>query len=116
MIAQSLSIQRLYDVIDYLVDERVGVIRYVLEMNKQAGAPDLFCYYAKACNTKAFSSQENFADAGGASTDRGLAMAKSVGEAVERYCAALYDPDEFPFCSYDAAPFACISPDQFVLY
>lgn len=110
------TLDRLFDVLDCLVHERVGIIRHLIEVKREAGAPDFFAFYARACDTSAFCGQRNFSDAGGASTDRRIAMAKAVGEAVERYCAAFYYPEELPLCSFDSAPFRCIQPDRFALY
>lgn len=113
---QSISTGHLFDIVNYLVDERVGIIRNVIEIERDAGAPNLFCFYARACNTKAFTDQANFANAAGASVDRHLAVAKAIGEAVERYCAAIYDQQDLPFYFFDRAPFDCVSPDKFALY
>lgn len=110
------SLQRLYDVLELLVDERVGIVHCAGELPREAGAPDYFHFYAKACNTQAFSSQNNFRDSGGASVDRGLAMAKAIGEAVERYCAAIYNPDALPLSSYNSALFRCVPPEDFALF
>ena len=110
------SLQRLYDIVEFLVDERVGILRYAGEMPREAGAPDFFHFYAKACNTKAFTTQTNFSDSGGASANRGRAMAKAIGEAVERYCAAIYERKHLPLTSYHSAPFRCVPPDDFSLY
>jgi ribosomal protein S12 methylthiotransferase accessory factor len=54
--------------------------------------------------------------AGGAAVDRDAAIAKAVGEAVERYCAAIYVLSELPLSSYGAAPFRCANPGGFALY
>ncbi|HSF30587.1 MAG TPA: YcaO-like family protein [Candidatus Tectomicrobia bacterium] len=110
------SLRRLAGVLDYLVDDRVGIVSYVKELPKEAGAPDFFHFYAKACNTQAFGRQPNFSAAGGASADRGSAIAKAVGEAVERYCAALYEVEELPLSSFESAPFPCVPPSEFALY
>jgi ribosomal protein S12 methylthiotransferase accessory factor len=110
------ALSRLYDVLDELVDRRVGIIRYVEEVPRDAGEPNFFHFWAGACDTEAFSSQRNFAIGGGASVDRGSAMAKAIGEAVERYCSALYEIEELPLTSYEDAPFACVPPEQFALY
>lgn len=110
------SLQRLFDVVDSLVDERVGIIHDVEELPREAGAPPLFYYYAKACNTGAFCPQSNFGDTGGASIERGSAMAKAIGEAVERYCAAIYQREELPLTSHREAPFRSIPPSEFALY
>jgi ribosomal protein S12 methylthiotransferase accessory factor len=99
-----------------LVDDHTGVISYVSEVPKDAGDPDFFHFYAHAANTRAFRLQKNFADTGGASCDRGAALAKAIGEAVERYCAAIYEAEEFPLLSQDEAPFRCVPPEEFALY
>jgi ribosomal protein S12 methylthiotransferase accessory factor len=110
------SVQRLYEALEYLVDERVGVIHHAGEVPREPGAPEFFHFYAKACNTRAFCRHKNFGDTGGASSDRGLGLAKAIGEAVERYCAAYYDAEHFAFCSYDSAAFQCVAPETFALY
>lgn len=102
--------------LDHLIDDKVGVIRSVAEIPREAGAPEFFHYYADACNTRAFCGQANFNKTGGASTDRGCALAKAVGEAIERYCSAIYDPNEFLLTSYNDAPFPCVPPTEFALY
>lgn len=112
----STRLERLAKAVDVLVDECIGVIRHVREFPREAGAPAFFHYYAEACNTRAFGCHQNFALTGGASTDRGRAAAKAIGEAVERYCAALFDPAAFPLCSRGQAAFRCVPPDRFALY
>ena len=104
------------DVVEYLLDERLGIIRYVKEVPREAGAPDFFHFYARACNAGVFSRQKNFAVSGGASTERSVAAAKAIGEAVERYCSAIYDVEDFPLCSFESAPFQCVPPGEFALY
>jgi ribosomal protein S12 methylthiotransferase accessory factor len=110
------SFNRLFEVMDDLVDDRIGIVRWLGELPKQAGEPDFFHFYAEACNTKAFSGQGNFRNTGGASGDRATAMAKAVGEAVERYCPALFVQEQLPLARFSSAPFPCIRPDQFALY
>ncbi|NGZ02630.1 MAG: hypothetical protein CV090_06235 [Nitrospira sp. WS238] len=109
-------LQRLYDIVEYLVDERLGIIRHVVEIKRESGAPNLFTFYAKACDTAAFRKSRNFSDGGGASIDRGHAMAKAVGEAVERYCASFYEPDDLLLSPFKCLPVKAISPDMFALF
>ena len=110
------DVRRLKGAVEYLVDPHVGIINHVFEQHREAGAPNFFRFVARACNTRAFCRQESFRDSGGASTDRDLALAKAIGEAVERYCAAIYDIDDLPLCSYRSAHFPCVSPSEFALY
>ena len=110
------SLRRLLDVIDHLVDDRVGIIHSVVEIPRRAGDPEFFQYLGQACNTQALSGKMNFSATGGVSTDRESAIAKAVGEAVERYCSAFYETDEMPLCSYESATFPCVAADKFALY
>lgn len=107
---------RLLGLLDDIVDEKVGIVRRVQMVPREAGAPDFFHVAAQACQTRAFSRQANFGAAGGASTDRDVAIAKAVGEAVERYCAALFEVEELPLDTYRDAPFPCVSPSEFALF
>jgi ribosomal protein S12 methylthiotransferase accessory factor len=59
---------------------------------------------------------KNFSHNGGASTDRYVAMAKAVGEAVERYCAAIFDRDELLLSTYRDLGRKAVHPDLFTLY
>lgn len=116
MVSPSSPVRRLFDVLGFLVDPRVGIIQEVTEVKKDAGGPDLFRFFAKACNTKAFVPQTNFGQAGGTSTERSTAMAKAIGEAIERYCSAMYHPDELPLHTASNAPFYCTPPNSYALF
>ncbi|MEO7202689.1 MAG: YcaO-like family protein, partial [Candidatus Tumulicola sp.] len=52
---------------------------------------------------------------GGASLDRDRAMAKAVGEVVERYCAAFFRRSDLPLVSAAEATFAHVDPSSFAL-
>lgn len=108
--------RQLREVIRFLVDGRVGIVQNIAEVPRQAGEPDFFHFYTKASNTGAFCEQANFRNNGGAAADRDAAMAKALGEAVERYCAAIYDRNELPLTSFREAGFSCVNPRQLALY
>jgi len=116
MIAFDESLRQLCNSLDALVDEHVGIIRYVHELPRESGAPDFFHFSAYAANTRAFCSQQNFANGGGASSRRVLAMAKAIGEAVERYCSAIFESDELPLSGFDEARFQCVPPHKWATY
>jgi ribosomal protein S12 methylthiotransferase accessory factor len=109
-------LRRLTASLPYLLDPQTGIIKFAEEHPKEAGAPDFFRFIAEAANTNAFGQYQNFAIGGGAATTRDIALAKTLGESIERYCAAIYDPLEFPFCSYELAPFRCVHPSQWALF
>jgi len=101
---------------DILCDPRVGIVHDVGEVAIEPGSPRFFHYGAQACNTRAFVAQRNFHETGGAAATREIGLAKAVGEAVERYCAAIYALDEFPLTSAEDAGFACVEPSDFALH
>jgi ribosomal protein S12 methylthiotransferase accessory factor len=116
MSSHDSSFQRLCDAVEVLVDDHVGIIRYVVETKTEPGAPDFFHFFARACDTRGFCEQQNFGETGGASFDRRIAMAKAIGEAIERYCAALYERDDFPLATYRKTQFRSVPPNEFALY
>jgi ribosomal protein S12 methylthiotransferase accessory factor len=99
-----------------IVDDRVGIVREVVETPRDPGAPDFFHFYAQACDTTAFTAQKNFGTGGGASSGRSRAVAKAIGEAVERYCSAIYEAERLPLFSYADAPRRCVDPTVFALH
>ncbi len=108
----------LLDLCKFLVDDHVGIIKHLQEDKPEAGAPDFVYYMAQTCSTKALNPEHDQGSvwASGASTDRAMAKAKAVGEAIERYCAAIYRIDELPLASFDSAPFPCVRPQEFALF
>lgn len=110
------SLRRLKDVFADLVDHRVGIIQYVSENPKEPGAPDFFRFVARASDTLAFCPQANFDVSSAASGTREMALAKTIGEAVERYCAAVYERSELPLASAAEAGFPCVGPEEWALF
>ncbi len=104
------------DIVELLVDARVGILGLVEEARPEAGAPNFFHFRGRAANTAAFTRQTNFARSAGASVRREVAASKAIGEAIERYCAAIFDVEELPLVAYREAPFPCIAPHEFALY
>jgi len=110
------SLDRLIGVLDYLVDEKVGIIRRLGETPREPGIGEFFFWYAQASDTSAFTRNQNFGNTGGASVVREKAMAKAVGEAVERYCSAIFEVEDYPLFSQEEAPFECLEPDSLALF
>jgi ribosomal protein S12 methylthiotransferase accessory factor len=110
-----LSWRRLHAVLAHIVDGETGIVGSVTEQPRESGMPALFRVHAKACDTEALGYPPNFSLAGGASTDRRRAVAKAVGEALERYCSAIYDRGQDPLSSYREASVLCVPPSEFAL-
>jgi ribosomal protein S12 methylthiotransferase accessory factor len=116
MIPSTPDLEQFSHLVENLVDRSVGIVRGVSQAPREPGAPAFFHYAAKACNTLALCGQKNFSSAGGASTNKAIALAKALGEAVERYCSAMYDKEELPLTSFADASFPCVSPSDFALF
>jgi ribosomal protein S12 methylthiotransferase accessory factor len=101
---------------DDLVNSEVGVVSFIDEIKRSPGSPNFFHYRAQAANTLSFCNQRNFANSGGAAVTRTRARRKALGEAVERYSAAIYQPSEFPLYSYSERPVESVNPASFALY
>lgn len=113
--AVSRRLRRLADTLLNLVDARTGIIRYVAEEPRRPEFPDIVQYAAETCETEAFLNQSAFGKTGGCAFSRPAALAKAVGEAVERYSAAIYEEEDFPLFAYADAPAPCIPPDAWAL-
>lgn len=108
--------RRLKDTLPFLLDSRIGIISSISEHAIEVDSPSFFRYNGIAANTEAFGEYKNFAVGGGASTTREAALAKTIGECVERYSAAIYTKTDFPLFSYNNAPFSCVHPHEFELF
>lgn len=106
----------LHDYFDVLVDPSTGIVGTLQETPVHPGEPRFFHFAARACNTRAFVEQRNFHNTGGASANRVTAVSKAIGEAVERYCAAIYHRDGLPLGAVEDGRFACIPPADFALH
>lgn len=106
------------NLLDILIDDRVGIIHEVRERRKNGAASDLVYMSAATSNLKMLNPDQHlsFFMGSGTATDRPKALAKAVGEAVERYCAAMYRIEDFPLSAFESAAFPCIQPEAFSLF
>jgi ribosomal protein S12 methylthiotransferase accessory factor len=111
-----LKYKRLKDVVPLLVDEDTGIIAYIQELPRQFDMPDVIYYKAEIANTGVFGLQTNRPATGGTSLDRDSAMAKAIGEAVERYSSAIYYPEILPLSTYRNLTQEAVHPDEFVIH
>lgn len=112
------NVLSILDKYEYLVDDRIGIIKQLREIRKEAGTPGFIYLSAETCNLRVFNPDlrhETFWGAGVAA-DRTRAAAKAMGEAVERYSAANYAADRFPLASIRSASFNCVASEEFALF
>ena len=99
-----------------LVNEETGVITYLEELPRQYDMPDFIYYKGEIANTGIFGLKENRPTSGGTSLDRDRAMAKAVGEALERYSSAIYFKEDLKLSSYRDLPIPALHPGAFVYH
>lgn len=88
------------DAAEHAVDQRLGPITMLGE-RESFPAP---YYLAALCDTTAFGDGEANEHAAGVADSWDAAFVKAVGEALERYCAAIYDEGAFHVAPPDGDP------------
>ena len=65
MIQATNAFKKLQNIADELIDDRVGIIKFLGEFSREAGAPDFYHFYSEACDktlkTSGFSWQDEWA-------------------------------------------------------
>lgn len=111
-----MTASRLLEVWDDLVDPRVGIVQSVTALALEADEPNFFHYLSTASDTRSFGALGNYRNNGGVSTERNRALAKAAGEAVERYCSALFVADELPLGRHRDLDLPAPPPERYALY
>src|SRR6185503_17105266 len=99
-----------------IVDPVCGIVRSILPNWLEQGDAHIFAFGAVACQASPLKSKPQIVHAGGASIRKEQAMAATIGEAVERYCAAYSDPDDLVFGAYNDLKPDAVHPSDFCLY
>lgn len=110
------SLERILGAWECLVDPKVGIVRAIHELNPDDDDPDFFHYLSRASDTARFTAMSNFGNNGGVSSDRYVALAKAIGEAIERYCGAIFDYRDLVYSTYADLDRPATAPERFALY
>jgi ribosomal protein S12 methylthiotransferase accessory factor len=95
-----ISIQKLLNRANRLISSRVGVIKGIYPAFTQHFDPQTFSYGTEKTDTSKFFFHKAPEKGGAAGETWKSAYIASIGEAIERYCCALYDPGCLVFDSY----------------
>ncbi len=101
---------------DDLVDPVTGVVREVAEFRIDDDDPPFVHVLSYACSTGPMGYLPNFGNNGGVGADVYTAVGKALGEAVERYCAAMFDYGDLIWSSFRDLTEPATPPDAFALY
>lgn len=99
-----------------LVDRRTGIVREVRELLIDDDEPGFVHYLSFAASTEAWGLLPNFGNNGGVGTDRRTALRKALGEAVERYCSAVFSYADLIWSTYGELRDRAVCPEAFALY
>lgn len=76
-----------------LVDERTGIIQGLFELPLETNDPKFFHIAAPLTDTSRYFGVQCYRHNGGAALTKERATIAAIGEAIERYCSGMYDPD-----------------------
>jgi ribosomal protein S12 methylthiotransferase accessory factor len=99
-----------------LIDDQVGVIRCVFEAPHDPGSPMLFGFGSLLADTAHYGVPHTAPISGSTSIVRERALVGAIGEAVERYSAAVVPYEEIEHFSYRERRNEAIDPRSLVLY
>lgn len=113
---ESSSVEETLIKAERLIDHRAGIIQDIYEHMIDPDDPPLFYFTAKMADTSRYFQLKCSEYNGGASILRERAKAAAIGESVERYCAGIYNEDEFIYSSYNDVKRDAIDPREFTLF
>lgn len=99
-----------------LADEETGIISKIFRLTIEPCDPQFFHFLATLCDTERFLNVRCNKYNGAASIDEETALARTIGESVERYCSGIYDEEEMIYSSFNELRQRATDPDLFALY
>jgi len=99
-----------------LTGRKNGVIQSIFEEDSELLWHNVFHYSAALTNVLHFSPECWDRYSSSTSTNKNLAKARSIGEAIERYCLSVYDENDFILSNYAKIKKEAINPSDFGLF
>lgn len=101
---------------EVLVDPACGIVRSIIPNLLEQGDPLIYAFGAIGNLTNVSDAESQTNNAGGAALDRDRAIAATIGEAIERYCASYCEPDKLVFAAYQDIAIDAVHPAKFALF
>lgn len=100
------------------ISSEYGIIAYLMKMSILNGDPKLASYGVGASNLQALVGMDYTPLSAGCNPKKNSAVIAAIGETIERYCCAFFDPKESIYGSYHThkTSYSLISPDKFSLF
>ncbi len=102
--------------LSYVVDEQVGIIKYIIPGVLSSTDPPIHSYACAMADTRAFFNHKCNERNGGAGFSYEQAITATIGEGIERYCAAIYNMDEIVFASWKELKDRALHPSRWALF
>jgi ribosomal protein S12 methylthiotransferase accessory factor len=99
-----------------LVGDQVGLIREVALSHPGPEHPRLAIAHSRSACVRTPELGWTTYNGMGAAVDAERAVTKAIGESVERYCAAVYDPQDLVLASFGALGAPAVDPLNFTLF
>jgi ribosomal protein S12 methylthiotransferase accessory factor len=102
-----------------LLSPKVGIFSAFEQMKADDGDVQLFYYRVKVADIAKYTRWPRLSHRAlgqRASLIREVAMARALGEGVERYCSGMYDEDELPYAARREIAELAVHPQQFALF
>jgi ribosomal protein S12 methylthiotransferase accessory factor len=110
------ELQRTLQALPHLLDREVGLIHSIEWHPVRYDDPKFVHCIATLGDISRFTGRACNRVTGGTALTEDAALAKAIGESVERYCGDLYDPTEIQFVPYREVRSRATDPRRFVLF
>ncbi len=102
--------------LDDLLDRETGIITNIQFYKVRSDDPQFVHCHATITDTARLAGGVTIPGTGGTALTEDVALAKAIGESVERYCAEFYDPGAITVARYRDVHAEAIDPARFVLF
>jgi ribosomal protein S12 methylthiotransferase accessory factor len=99
-----------------LVSNRTGIVSDVRFMETTPAEPAVYWAQSQPAVLTPLAGRPALNDGNGVSVDPQRAAMKALGESVERYCCAFYDPRDLWYGTYDGLPGRAVRPEDFAFF
>jgi ribosomal protein S12 methylthiotransferase accessory factor len=110
------DLQKTLQALPHLLDHEVGLIHSIDYRQLQFDDPQFVHCTATLSDISRFTGRSYSRINGGTALTKEVALAKAIGESIERYCAHLYDPSSILFAAYGELGAQATDPRRFVLF
>lgn len=99
-----------------LLDAETGIITRIEFCKPRHNDPQFVHCHANITDTQRLAGGFKIPGTGGTALTEDVALAKAIGESIERYCGEFYDPESIVVAPVRKVKEGCIHPARFILF